>query len=181
MHVHAFVSTVFIVSLLIPGSAALKAFADSACMEQPDRDTPQGEHWYFHIDREKNRKCWHLGTIAAAPVHEAPALPRMERTHTSASPVEAAFSSLFRGLQRLFRRPMQHEATADEPRIIQNDATKPLTIEDIAQPQLPEDRPLVRPASTGTLTPAQRKALYEEYLRWEELQRGSVTAPVRSP
>jgi hypothetical protein len=183
MHVHTFVSAVFIVSLSIAGSAALKgrALADSACLEQPDRDTPQGEHWYFHFDREKNRKCWHLGPTAAAAVQEAP--PRVERTRTFASPVEAAFSDLFKGIRNLFRRPMPHEAQAGEPRIIQSDATKPLTIEDIAQPQpeLPEDRAEVRSVSTGNLTSAQRKALFEEYLKWEELQRLGGTLPARSP
>jgi hypothetical protein len=192
MHVHAFVSTVFIVSLSILGSAAMKgrAFAESACLDQPDRGAPQGVHWYFHLDREKNRKCWHLGPVAAGPVYEAPP-PRVERTRTLGSSVEAAFADLFKGIRNLFRRPMQHEAQAGEPRIIQSDATKPLTIEDIAaqpQPELPEDRAEVRPASTGNLTgnltSAQRKALYEEYLRWEELQRlrGSGASPlVRSP
>jgi hypothetical protein len=184
MHIHAIVSAVFIVSLPTLGTAALKsrAFADSACIEQRDRDAPQGAHWYFHLDREKNRKCWHLGSVAATPVYEAPP-PRTERTRTFASSLEATFSSLAKGLRNLFRRPMPHEVQAGEPRIIQSDATKPLTIEDIAQqlPELPEDRAEVRSASTGSLTPAQRKALYEEYQKWQELQRlggnGGATPP----
>ena len=186
MHVHAFVLAVFIVSLSTLGTSAVKGrtFADSACLEQPDRDAPQGTHWYFHLDREKNRKCWHLGPVAAAPVYEAPSPPRTERTHPSS--VEAAFSSLFKGLRNLFRRPMSHEAQAGEPRIIQSDATKPLTIEDIAQQQLelPEDRAEVRSGSTGSLTPAQRRALYEDYLRWQEVQRlngNGAAAPLRTP
>jgi hypothetical protein len=185
MHVHASVSAVFIVSLSTLDTAALmgRAFADSACVEQPDRAAPQGAHWYFHLDREKNRKCWHLGPAAAAPVYEAPP-PRTERTQTFASSVEAAFAGLVRKLQHLFRRPMPHEAQAGEPRIIQSDATRPLTMEDIAQQQLelPEDRPEVRSGSTGSaLTPAQRKALYDDYLKWQELQRGGGAAPPRLP
>jgi hypothetical protein len=190
MHVHALVFAVFVVSLFFPGAAGLKgrAFADSACLEQPGRDAPQGAHWYFHPDREKNRKCWHLGPAAAAPVSEPPP-PRAERARTFASSVEAAFSSLFKGVRRLFRRPMPHEVQAGEPRIIQNDATKPLTIEDIAQqqlePELPEDRPEARAGATGSLTPAQRRALYEDYLRWQELQRaggnGGAAPLARSP
>jgi hypothetical protein len=188
MRVHVSISASFVVSLSLLGASALKdrAFADSACVEQPDRDAPRGEHWYFHVDREKNRKCWHLGPVAPAPVHEAPP-PRAERAHTSASSVDIAFSSLFKGLRNLFRRPMPHEAQAGEPRIIQSDATKPLTIEDIAQqqPELPEDRAEVRSGATGPLTPAQRKALYEDYLRWRELQRlggnDGAVLPARSP
>jgi hypothetical protein len=79
---------------------------------------------------------------------------------------------------------MSHEAATGEPRIVQSDATKPLTIEDIAQRQseFPEERAETRPASS--LTTAQRKALFEEYLKWEELQRAAggnaAIAPVRS-
>jgi hypothetical protein len=180
MHVHMFVSAVFFISLSLIGATAVKgrAFADSPCIEQPDRDAPQGEHWYFHFDREKNRKCWHLEAVAPV-TREAPPPPRAERTHTAGSSVDAAFSSLFKGLRNLFRRPMPHEATAGEPRIIQSDATKPLTIEDIAQPQpeLPEERSEARSGSPATLTAAQRRALYEEYLKWEELQHVGGPAP----
>jgi hypothetical protein len=188
MHVHVFVSATFIISLATFGADAAKrpAFADAVCLEQPERASPSGAHWYFHLDREKNRKCWHLGPAAAAvPPHEAPPF-RMERTHTLTSSVETAFSSLFRGLRRLFRRPMPHEAQAGEPRIIQSDATRPLTMDDIAQqqPELPEDRAEVRPGAAGSLTSAQRKALFEDYLRWHELQRAGGTGgdtPARSP
>jgi hypothetical protein len=79
---------------------------------------------------------------------------------------------------------MPHEAVAGEPRIIQSDATKPLTIEDIAQqqqPDFPEERP--EPRHLAPLTAAQRKALFEEYLKWEELQRalGKTGVPAQSP
>jgi hypothetical protein len=184
MHVHAFCSVIFIVSLSIAVSVDVKghALAEAVCLEQPGREAPRGEHWYFHLDREKNRKCWHLGPVAAAPAFELP-LPRVERARPVASSVEAAFSDLFKGIRRLFRTPMPHEAQAGEPRIIQSDATRPLTIEDIAQPppELPEERAELRSIPTASLTPAQRKALYEDYLRWEELQRagGAGTAPPR--
>ena len=190
MHIHAFVSAVCTVALLILGVAGLKgrALADGACLERPTRDAPAGEHWYFHQDREKNRKCWHLGTNAAPVVRETPPpVPRAERTHTFLSSVNAAFASLARKMRSLFRRPMPHEAVAGEPRIIQNDATKPLTMEDIAQFQqeLPEERAETRPGSAGSpgsatmLTAAQRKALYEEFLKWLELQRVGGASPAR--
>jgi hypothetical protein len=193
VHIHGAVSTacfvaLLILGLLILGVAGLKgrALADVACLERPTRDAPAGEHWYFHQDREKNRKCWHLGTSAAPVVHEAPPLvPRAERTHTFLSSVNAAFASLARKMRSLFRRPMPHEVVAGEPRIIQNDATKPLTMEDIAQFQqeLPEERAESRPGSPGSatvLTAAQRKALYEEFLKWLELhQRVGGASPAQ--
>jgi hypothetical protein len=172
MHVHASVSAVFFVSmsiLIVVGSKG-GARADSLCIQQPGRDARYGEHWYFHYDREKNRKCWHRASAAAA-AQEAP-LPRAERTRTLAATLNSVFSPLFRELRHLFREPMRHEAVAGEPRIIQSDANQPLTIEDIAQPQLdlPEERAETR--SAPPLTLAQRRALYEEYLKWQEGQRG---------
>jgi hypothetical protein len=171
MHVYASVSTAFFVSmsiLIVAGSKG-RALADSSCVQQPGRDARYGEHWYFHFDREKNRKCWHRGPTTAA-AQEAP-LPRAERTHTLAATLNSVFSPLFKEFRHIFRRPMPHEAVAGEPRIIQSDANQPLTIEDIAQPQpdLPEERAEVRPATPLTLT--QRRALYEEYLKWEGAQR----------
>jgi len=185
VHIHAAVSAACFIALLILGVAGLKgrALADGACLERPTRDAPSGEHWYFHQDREKNRKCWHLGTSAAPVVREAPPpVPRVERTHTFLSSLNAAFASMAKKLRSLFRRPMPHETVAGEPRIIQNDATKPLTMEDIEQPQqdLPEERAETRPGSPGSATvptAAQRKALYEEFLKWRELQRVGGASP----
>jgi hypothetical protein len=184
MYVHVIVSTIFFVFL--SASIALgskgRAFADSACLEQPDRAAPPGEHWYYHSDRENNRKCWHLGAVAGV-AHE-PLAPRTERTHTVGTALNSLFGPLVRELRSFLRQPMRHDAAADEPRIVQSDATKPLTIEDIAQPQpdIPEERAETRPAAS--LTPAQRRALFEAYLKWQELQRnpgggggGSSDAP----
>jgi hypothetical protein len=181
MYVHAIVSTAFCISLsiLISFGSKGRAVADSACIAQPGRDAPQGEHWYYHFDREKNRKCWHLGP--GAPVaYESPS-PRTERTRSAGVTINSVFSPLFRGIRNLLRQPMPHDAIEGEPRIVQSDATKPLTIEDIAQPQseFPEERAETRPAAS--LSAAQRK-LFEEYLKWEELQRaagGGAPAPVQ--
>jgi hypothetical protein len=182
MYVHAVVSTAFCVSLsiLLTLGSKGRALADSACIVQPDRDALQGEHWYYHFDREKNRKCWHLGPVAAV-VHELPQPPRTDRVRSAGATLDSVFGPLFRGIQNLLRQPMPHEAAEGEPRIVQSDATKPLTIDDIAQPptEFPEERAEARPASS--LTAAQRKALFGEYLKWEELQRATGNAaPARS-
>jgi hypothetical protein len=183
MYVHMIVSTAFFVclSILVTLGSNGRAVADSACIDQPGRDALQGEHWYYHFDREKNRKCWHLGSVAAV-VHESPAPPRAERTRPVGATVNSVFGPLFRGIRNFLRQPMPHDAAEGEPRIVQSDATRPLTIEDIAQPQseFPEERAEARPASS--LTAAQRKALFEEYLKWEELQRAaSANAAPASP
>lgn len=181
MHVHPLVSTAIFVSLSVLVTPGWKArAADGLCIEQPDRAPPPGEHWYYRFDREKNRKCWHRGP-AAPVVHESPSRP--ERSRSAGAAASTVFGPLLRGIRRLFHQPMPHDAAADEPRIVQSDATRPLTIEDIAQPQagFPEERAEARPASS--ITAAQRKALFEEYRKWEESQRsagGSSAVPARS-
>jgi hypothetical protein len=184
MQVYSVVSAVFfaLLSVLVGLGMSGRAFADNECVEQPDREPAQGTHWYYRHDREKNRRCWHLEAVA--PVTREVVPPQTDRMQTVATPaIGSVFSSLFRGLRNLLRRSMPHEVVAGEPRIIQSDATKPLTIEDIAQqqPDLPEERAERRYVTP--LRPAQRRALFEDYLKWEELQRGlgKTGAAARSP
>jgi hypothetical protein len=181
MRVHVAVSAVFFafLALLMTVGPRGRAVADSACIEQPDRDAPFGEHWYYHFDREKNRKCWHRGP--AFVMHDFPMLPRVERTTRSfSSTLNSMLGQAARGIRNFFRQPMSHEAAAGEPRIVQSDATKPLTIEDIAQqPEFPEER--AEPRLASSLTLAQRKALFDEFLKWEQLQHTSGGGAARSP
>jgi len=156
--------------------------AAGECIEQPDREPAQGAHWYYRYDREKNRKCWHLED--ATPKAREAMLPQKDRSDAVAPPpVTPAVPSLFGGWSTAPRTSMPQSATPGEPRIIQSDPTKPLKIEDIAQqrPDIPEERAEERYVTP--LSPAQRRALFEEYLKWEELQRnlGNLGAPVRAP
>ena len=93
MYVHAVVSTALFLSLsiLIALGSKGRAAVDSACIEQPARDAPSGEHWYYHFDREKNRKCWHLGPVATL-VRESPVLAELRRS-LEAPPQASASSS----------------------------------------------------------------------------------------
>jgi hypothetical protein len=183
MQVYPIVSTVFFVLLSVPISLGMngRVFADNECFEQPDRESAQGEHWYYRYDREKNRKCWHLEAIAPH-TRDVPSQPDRKETVTTPT-IGSVFSSLLKGWPATPRRSEPPESAAGEPRIIQSDPTKPLTIEDIAQqqPNIPEER--AEPRYVTPLTPAQRRALFEEYLKWEELQRslGNTGAPARSP
>jgi hypothetical protein len=167
------VCAVFLSMVIVLGARG-RAVADN-CLERPDRAAPFGEKWYYRSDRDKNRKCWHLGAVA--PFAILPPLPRTERAVTST--VRSVVSPVFRGLGSLFRQPMPHEPTPGEPRIVQPDATKPLTIEDITpQPEFPEERAETPPVFTA----AQRKALFEEYVKWEDQQRRAVRpAPLGRP
>jgi hypothetical protein len=33
------------------------------CIEAPVGAAPEGEHWYYRLDRGTHRKCWHVGAI----------------------------------------------------------------------------------------------------------------------
>jgi hypothetical protein len=75
------------------GVPANTARADD-CLTAPNSDAPKGQHWYYHTDRKKGRKCWFLralpGTHAdavkkAATVGNAPPLPPLKPQSASAS------------------------------------------------------------------------------------------------
>jgi hypothetical protein len=170
----AAVCTVFLSIVMLLGAKG-RAVADH-CVERPDHAAPFGQKWYYRSDPEKNRKCWHLG--AAAPFSILP--PLRTETRAVTSTVRSVITPVVRGLGSLFRQPMPHERSPGEPRIVQPDATQPLTIDDIAQqPEFPEERAETLPTSPFTL--AQRKALFEEYRRWEEIQRGAARAAPNLP
>lgn len=60
------------------------------CLAAPKGPAPKGQHWFYHLNRTTNQKCWHLGDVdqTAAPnattdAKAAPAAP-------AAKPVPAA-------------------------------------------------------------------------------------------
>ena len=173
-HVHSVALATCILIILGGGS---RVVAGSDCVEQPNQEPVQGAHWYYHYDREKNRKCWHLEAVEM----RVPESPQKDQSGAPMT-IGSVFTSLFRApaIVPLTSAP---EPAAGEPRIIQSNPTKPLKLDDIAQqqPDLPEER--AEPRYVTPLTPAQRKALFEEYLRWVEIQRNldGLGVPARSP
>ena len=95
------------------------------CLGAPNRDAPAGSHWYFHVDRTADRKCWYLHATAAAPEPPTGAVERTERP-----------------VVRPAVRPMPRQAQAA----------------DGARPPMSE---------------SDEAALYLEFLRWREQQRGA--------
>jgi hypothetical protein len=156
------------------------ALAAGECIEQPNQEPAPGAHWFYHFDRAKNRKCWYLG---AAATREREVAPSPEPPDVVAVPADASvFSSLFKRGSSLPPGPAPQDVIAGEPRIIQSNPTKPLRLEDIAQqqPDIPEERAEER--YIPPLSSAQRRALLQEYLKWEEIQRtlGTVGESARS-
>ncbi|MEA2982690.1 MAG: hypothetical protein QOF09_4513 [Alphaproteobacteria bacterium] len=57
------VPTIFIVHFLAVGIAVMigtPAQAAEDCIAGPNAPSPKGSHWYYRVDRAKNRKCWYL-------------------------------------------------------------------------------------------------------------------------
>src|SRR6185437_5616662 len=61
-------------AMIVPQGAARAA---DNCLTEPKGDTPQGKHWYFHIERGTGRHCWYLrgqdDKAASANTSDAPA------------------------------------------------------------------------------------------------------------
>jgi hypothetical protein len=62
---------------IVTVSSASAASAAAECLAAPNTEkTPDGSHWYYHVDHTSGRKCWYVGPqaqqlrqAAAAPMH----------------------------------------------------------------------------------------------------------------
>ena len=59
--------------------------AANACLSAPNGAAPNGQHWYYHLDRTDRRKCWYLRELTATPAADAVSAPaEADRTAPSA-------------------------------------------------------------------------------------------------
>src|SRR4029077_10798493 len=64
----------FVVTLLVSGidvGMPNTARADD-CLTGPNSPAPQGTHWYYHVDRTNQRKCWYM-RASSQPAQQAAA------------------------------------------------------------------------------------------------------------
>ena len=64
----------FVVTLLVSGidvGMPNTARADD-CLTAPNSPAPQGTHWYYHVDRTNQRKCWYV-RASSQPAQQAAA------------------------------------------------------------------------------------------------------------
>ena len=67
-------SIAFVVTLLVSGidvGMPDTARADD-CLTAPNSPAPQGTHWYYHVDRTNQRKCWYV-RAGSQPAQQAAA------------------------------------------------------------------------------------------------------------
>jgi hypothetical protein len=56
-----------LIGLLVAlGTQQAQAAPAADCISAPNGASPNGQHWYYHLDRAKNRKCWYLRAIDAS-------------------------------------------------------------------------------------------------------------------
>jgi hypothetical protein len=162
------VSTIFLAAAIVLGMSP-PAHATAECIQGPSQHPTEGAHWYYHLDRANSRKCWYL-------VPEAPKLPEADTSQRQAgAPPPPLFSSLFSSLfgpTTAATTAASPDTSMREPRIIQANPARTLKVDDIVQkgqPSLPEERAEQR--YTSPLNRAQREALFQKFLQWDESQR----------
>ena len=103
----AMLASVMLAFVLIAGLVLQSTRSADAedCIAKPNAPAPQGEHWYYRIDRANNRQCWRLGPeglrvqksapqtekqVAPAAAVQPPEPARARRPETTGSSVAAA-------------------------------------------------------------------------------------------
>jgi hypothetical protein len=61
----SFVSAIFVILLAAGTSSAQTSLAAEGCATRPGSTAPQGQHWYYRLDRTVHRACWYLGPEGA--------------------------------------------------------------------------------------------------------------------
>jgi hypothetical protein len=83
------VAIIFLGTLGALGFSANISGAAVECITEPKYDPPEGRHWYYHIDRATDRKCWYL--MALAP-ETPPATAALSQRASARSPLSQTLS-----------------------------------------------------------------------------------------
>lgn len=59
------------VAILLAWDVGLSAARADDCLPQPNSRAPEGNHWYYHMDRATQRKCWYLRALDQPAQHPA--------------------------------------------------------------------------------------------------------------
>lgn len=161
------------------------ALAADDCLAGPNRPPRPGGHWYYHLDRASDRKCWYLVEPTAqtpsvqTPMAQAP--QPQSAPEPNQQPAQPSLGSFFSALG--FAAPPPN--TTGDARIVQPapaddlrtdrapPARQPRTALAAKQHRLVHLRPPAEQAEerpAAPLNPADRDALFEEFLRWRERQ-----------
>jgi hypothetical protein len=77
----ALVATTLLAWCVSVGAPTITARADD-CLAEPNSSAPAGSHWYYHVDKATQRKCWYVrasdqpvGSAAAQATSDPASLP----------------------------------------------------------------------------------------------------------
>ncbi len=174
-----------VVAVMLGTNQAARAADD--CLTGPNRRPGPGGHWYFHLDRATDRKCWYLVEATA----RAPAAETVQSQPAEPQPQpQPAFGSFFSSLG-LTGSTTPDPNTAD-PRIMQPARAEDTRSDDGATGR--QSRIVRRPVAEASLTPRPRRpaparppaphaddqaappkpderdALFQEFLKWRQRQ-----------
>jgi hypothetical protein len=174
-------------------STNYSTLAADDCLAGPNRPPAQGGHWYYHLDRANNRKCWYLVEPAAqTPTAEAPqSQPAPDPIPPAPPAPPPTFGAFFSSLG--FPGTGTQPNTTGDVRIVQPAPANDLKSD--AAPPARQPRMVRRPDSEAALAPKphrpaavrppaehaeersaaflnqqERDALFQEFLRWRGSQ-----------
>jgi hypothetical protein len=162
------------------------ARAGDDCLAGPNRAPAPGGHWYYHLDRASNRKCWYV----MEPQTRSPTAQAAE-PQPAPDPVPQPPQATFGAFLSSLGFPGTQPNTAGDVRVAQPAPADDLK-SDLAAParrprmmRYPDAeaaraakphrqahaRPPAEHADEGSAPPlsqAERDALFQEFLRWRE-------------
>ncbi|HLH97638.1 MAG TPA: hypothetical protein VKW08_21225 [Xanthobacteraceae bacterium] len=178
-------------------ATGLAAQAGDDCLAAPDHTPGAGGHWYYHLDRGRDRKCWYLvepqarapAAEPAQPIQQPPVSPAPSAAPAATPP---AFESFFSTLSTGFSG--QQGTPPPQPPASSTYSTQSLQPDDANGPAAPAPARTTRRTDGDTSPPAKlhhpahpnpvqvadrpaapsgqsdRDALFQEFLRWRARQ-----------
>ncbi len=129
-------------------SGALLA-ADNKCITEPNLQSPQDSHWYYHTDSVSHRKCWYVGRLGMK-VHPPPESRPSQKPKSDSRVTKNV---------RVNNGEISHQFDA---RL--NETARDALFQEFLRWQERQNR------GDPSLNQANRDALFREFLLWEERQ-----------
>jgi hypothetical protein len=164
--------------------------AESACIEQPSHSAAEGTHWKARYDRAKGRKCWFLVDPNGRDITPSQAQPSSVPTPAPVDLLSSQIASLLGSLTAAAENAMPQVSappadapqtgSARAPHKPRGNGAKAMRADNGLrgeQKGAGEGRGAAKRVSSP-LTEPEREALFEEFLRWQEIDQ-TIGAPSR--
>jgi hypothetical protein len=153
---------------------ATPTVAAAACVEQPNLQEASDGHWYYRIDRLNHHRCWYLKqeSPSAAPSPAESGINVANVTTSISSFFSAWKSPVARGAQQdvasvAAAAEVSAESGAPKRGISAPAHSRHADLKEREAERLRSNEPKPEHAEAKhELDPAQREALFEEFLRW---------------